>query len=117
MRYTSFPLQNPKKGDPRGVGLDDKADFSPQKQKQFGGKEGGYAWAGANDPTLLDYKNCELLLIAASKDVQGELSCICQAMLHASQMITGVGGMSESVGEGQPAMTGVCTTQLTLDSV
>ena len=61
-------LQNPERGDPPNTGLDDKADFSPGKQKQLQ----GYAWIGAQDPTLLDHERCELLLIAASTDVQGE---------------------------------------------
>ena len=60
-------VQNPKRGDPPNAGLDEKADFSPNKQNKFQ----GYAWIGAIDPTLLDHKNCELLLIAASADVQG----------------------------------------------
>ena len=61
-----FALQNPEKSNPPNAGLDDKADFGV-KQKQFQ----GYAWLGAVDPTLLDHERCELLLIAASADVEG----------------------------------------------
>ena len=70
-------LQNPKKGDPPNAGLDEKADFGAEKQKKFQ----GYAWLGAIDPSMLDNERCELLLIAASKDVQGRL----HPLLHAVQ--------------------------------
>ncbi|KAK9814928.1 hypothetical protein WJX73_002205 [Symbiochloris irregularis] len=62
-------IKNPKKGDPNNVGLDNKADYPAEQQDKFQ----GYAWLGAIDPTMLDHQNCEMLLIAASTDVEGEL--------------------------------------------
>ena len=34
---------------------------------------GGYAWIPVNDPSLLDFPRCELLLIGARPDVKGML--------------------------------------------
>ena len=44
--------------------------YTPEQQKQFEGTPGGYAWTGAQDPTLLDHKRCELLMIGATDDPQ-----------------------------------------------
>ena len=35
------------------------------------GSAGGYAWTGAQDPTLLDVLKCELLFIGATENVRG----------------------------------------------
>lgn len=71
--HALYCLQNPERGDPRGVGLDNKADYSPKKQDKFQ----GYAWIGAVDPTLLDHQNCELLFIGETTDLQGGMSRNC----------------------------------------
>lgn len=79
-------LQNPKKGDPNNVGLDTKADFPSEQQDKFQ----GYAWLGAIDPTLLDHQNCEMLLIAASTDVESAPPSL-NALLHAVMWCTPTG--------------------------
>ena len=40
-------------------------------QKASRGSAGGYAWTGAQDPTLLDVLKCELLFIGATENVRG----------------------------------------------
>jgi hypothetical protein len=52
-----------------------KADFlnEPERMKQFGDRR----WIGIEDPTLLDYERCELLLIGArsgAEELEGALS-------------------------------------------
>ncbi|KAL4436579.1 hypothetical protein ABPG75_003718 [Micractinium tetrahymenae] len=49
------------RGDP---GLDQKAEFPPEKQEEFQ----HYSWIPPRDPQLFEYERCEFLLIGARQD-------------------------------------------------
>eukprot|EP00891_Asterochloris_glomerata_P000121 jgi/Astpho2/121/Aster-04586 len=67
-------VKNPETGNPPNAGLEEKADFDKRQMHEFKGKRTkGLRWISVQDPTLLDKPHCEILLIGASRDVEGEL--------------------------------------------
>ncbi|PSC68044.1 Apurinic endonuclease-redox [Micractinium conductrix] len=59
-----FAVKNPAGRGPADPGLEEKAEYSEEKQQQFQ----GYSWIPVHDPQLLEYERCEFLLIGAAED-------------------------------------------------
>jgi hypothetical protein len=56
------------------IGAGKKADYPPEKMKEFEGPPGGYNWIGAQDTSLLDTQGCEILLIGAGPSDLGGMT-------------------------------------------
>ncbi|GAB4821208.1 hypothetical protein N2152v2_008254 [Parachlorella kessleri] len=73
-------VKNPEnRGGGANVGLEDKADYSAEKRREFR----NYSWISVKDPQLLDYERCEFLLVGAADDLRAELGAGAQAAVEA----------------------------------
>lgn len=57
--------QNPEAPSPPAMRSAPKAQYPEEKKEEFK----GYAWIPARDPTLLDQRGCQILLIGARPDI------------------------------------------------